>query len=102
MTTAEVTWTREYIRSLIFSLEDRVGATSVITSEIPTGENVLSRFGVEEFLASGVILLGLTRNENKLKRTLIIRKMRWTSTKPEMYGFTIERGKGIVLEGVAS
>jgi len=102
MTTTEVTWTREYIRSLIFTLEDRVGATSVITSEIPTGENVMSRFGVEEFLASGVIILGLAKQENRIQRTLVIRKMRWTSTEPKEYTFGIERGKGIVLQGASS
>lgn len=102
MTTAEVTWTREYIRSLIFSLEEKIGTTNIITSEIPTGENAMSRFGVEEFLASGIIILGLTKQESEIKRTLYIRKMRWTYSKPAIYCFDIVRGKGIVLKGLLS
>jgi len=100
MSTSEVTWTREYIRSLIFSIEEKIGTTTVITSEVPTGENAISRFGVEEFLASGIIVLGLAKIGNQVKRTLYVRKMRWTATHPTYYTFNIERGKGIVITGL--
>lgn len=102
MSTTEVTWTREYIRSLIFSIEDKIGTTNLITSEVPTGENSISRFGVEEFLASGIIVLGLAKVGNQVKRTLYVRKMRWTATNPTYYTFNIERGKGIVITGYLS
>jgi circadian clock protein KaiC len=100
MNTTEVTYTREYIRSLVFSIEERVGTTSLITSEVPTGEDSISRFGVEEFLASGIIILGIANVDGKLKRTLYVRKMRWTAVDPIRYTFRIERGKGIVIDGV--
>ncbi|MGQ9478614.1 MAG: ATPase domain-containing protein [Thermoproteota archaeon] len=94
----EVAWVREYIRSLIFSIEERLGVTTIITSEIPTGENAMSRYGVEEFLASGVIVLSLSRVGNSIIRTMFIRKMRWTAVNPVIYRFEIERGRGIVLK----
>lgn len=95
---SEVAWVREYIRSLIFSIEERLGVTTVITSEVPTGENAMSRFGVEEFLASGVIIVSLSRAGNAIIRTMFIRKMRWTAVNPIIYRFEIERGRGIVLK----
>lgn len=90
---------REYIRSLVFSLENEVGTTNIITSEVPTGDNSISRYGVEEFLASGIIVLGLAKMGNRIVRTLYIRKMRWTSVEPVIQRFDIEGGRGIVLRG---
>ncbi|MGQ9691031.1 MAG: ATPase domain-containing protein, partial [Thermoproteota archaeon] len=94
----EVAWVRDYIRSLIFSIEERLGVTTLITSEVPTGENAISRYGVEEFLTSGVIVLSLSRVGNAIIRTMFIRKMRWTAVNPTIYRFEIERGLGIVLK----
>jgi circadian clock protein KaiC len=100
--TSEIAWVREYIRSLIFNIEDKIGTTTLITSEIPTGDDSLSRYGVEEFLASGIIVLGLVREGGKITRTLFIRKMRWTAVDPTIYTFVIQRGKGINITGVLS
>ncbi len=94
----EVAWVREYIRSLIFSIEERLGVTTLITSEVPTGENAMSRYGVEEFLTTGVIILSLSKVGNGIIRTMFIRKMRWTAVNPIIYRFEIERGRGIVLK----
>lgn len=88
---------REYIRYLILELERTVGTTTIITSEIPTGTNLLSRFGVEEFLASGVIVLGLEKTYTGIIRTMFIRKMRWLPVKPSVYRFEIVPKVGIVL-----
>jgi circadian clock protein KaiC len=67
----------EYLRLLIFSL-DRMGTTNIITSYIRSGTESLSRFGVEEFFTSGIIVLGLAKREFGYERTLLIRKMRGT------------------------
>ena len=93
------TWTRSYIRNLVISIEKEIGTTNIITSEIPTGSNALSRFGVEEFLAAGVIVLGIERVKGEFLRTLFVRKMRWRPVKPAMYLFKIETGRGIVVNG---
>ncbi len=87
---------REYIRKLIFSL-DELGVTTVATSEIPTGTNKLSRYGVEEFLASGVIVLRLRRINNGFIREIYIRKMRGVAHSMDVHTFTMIRGRGIVI-----
>ena len=46
---AAQTAVRGYIRSLIHALDD-MGITTIATSEIPTGTNQLSRYGIEELL----------------------------------------------------
>jgi len=94
----DIPYTREYIRELVLSIERELGCTTFIVSEIPTGSNSLSRFGVEEFLAAGIITLGLLRRGNQVYRTLCVRKMRWTAVDPILYKFRIERGVGIVVE----
>jgi KaiC/GvpD/RAD55 family RecA-like ATPase len=47
-----------------------------MTTETIDGSAALSRFGVEEFLATGVVVLALESKGNELKRKLVIRKMR--------------------------
>lgn len=94
----DIPYTREYIRELVLSIERELGCTTFIVSEIPTGSNSLSRFGVEEFLAAGIITLGLLRKGNQVYRTLCIRKMRWTAVDPILYRFRIKKGVGIIVE----
>ncbi len=88
---------REYIREIILFLEERIGATTVITCDIPTGSNKLSRFGYEEYLSSGVIVIGLVRVGGRLIRTLYVRKMRWSPADSTIYTFEIVRNKGISI-----
>ncbi len=89
---------REYIRYLILEIERNLGTTNIITSEIPTGTNLLSRFGVEEFLATGIIVLGLRRTSRGYIRTLFVRKMRWLPVQPAVYRFEIVPKIGIVIK----
>jgi len=51
-------------------------ATSLITSELPVGSNMLSRDGISEFLADGVITLNLDQTMDR--RKLSVMKMRNT------------------------
>ncbi|MEM3457264.1 MAG: ATPase domain-containing protein, partial [Thermofilum sp.] len=71
--------------------------TTIMTSEIPTGSTKLSRFGVEEFLASGIIVLGIEEIYGNVERVMYIRKARWAPVKPSKYIFDIVSGKGIVI-----
>jgi len=89
---------RDYVRSLLVSIERKIGTTTLITSEIPTGTAQLSRFGVEEFLAAGVLVLGLRYTGGRYIRTLWVRKMRWRPAEPALYEFEIVPGKGIVVK----
>jgi len=90
-------WMREYVRRLMIEIEEKVGCTTIVTSEVPTGSNALSRYGVEEFLAAGVILLQLRKRNGDYVRVMHIRKMRWTPIKPLELEFDIVPGKGIVI-----
>ena len=88
---------REYLREIITAIEERFGTTTLMTTDIPTGANMLSRFALEEFLASGVIVLRIVKVRGRLVRTLYVRKMRWSRMDPTEYVFTIEPDKGIVI-----
>ncbi len=87
---------RMYLKELFDSLEE-LKITTVATSEIPTGTNMLSRYGVEEFLASGVIVLRLIREGTTFSRELYVRKMRGVNHSLNAYPFVIQRGRGIVI-----
>ena len=91
-------YVREYLREVITYLEEVCNATTLLVTDIPTGSNRLSRFGYEEFLASGVIVMGITRLNGKLVRTIYVRKMRWSQMDPTIYTFEIQSGFGIVIK----
>lgn len=65
------------------------GCVAILTAEIPESSQALSRFGVEEFVADGVIIL--RPSLAKTGRTLEIRKMRRTKHDENIHG--IEIGK---------
>ena len=61
-----------------FNIVKREGCTAILTSEIEEGSNRLSRFGVEEFVADGVIKLQFIGIGAQSFGNLQIRKMRRT------------------------
>lgn len=89
---------REYIRQLMFAL-DELGTTNVVSSIIDTGSNMISKFGVEEFFASGVIVLWMEREEMVYNRVMMVRKMRGTPIDLRVRRFTIDSSTGITLYG---
>ncbi|MEM0468395.1 MAG: ATPase domain-containing protein [Pyrobaculum sp.] len=93
----DVLWVREYMRELVFQLRKFKDITTLMTSEIPTGENKISRFGVEEYLASGVIKLELMEYRGFVFRVMFIRKMRWTAVRPQKLVFEIYPHYGIYV-----
>jgi len=70
--------TRKRILSIVNTLK-KVGCTSLITSEIPEGAKKLSRFGVEEFVVDGIIVLYYIGIGGEEGSNLQIRKMRRTN-----------------------
>ena len=88
---------REYLREIVNMIEERFGATTMLTCDIPTGSNRLSRFGFEEFLSSGVIVLGVVRFYGKLLKTIYVRKMRWSKADSSIYTFEIRPVEGVVI-----
>jgi len=88
---------QEYIRSLIFSIEDNLKCTTFITSGIPSGTTKLSKYEVEEFVVSGVIVLGISSLQGRRVRALHIRKMRGTPIDLNDHIFEIIPQRGIVI-----
>ncbi len=66
---------RLHLRYIINALES-TEATSIVTSELPVGSNMLSRDGISEFLADGVIKLSFDPTMDR--RKLSVMKMRNT------------------------
>ncbi|MDI6826227.1 MAG: gas vesicle protein GvpD [Candidatus Aenigmarchaeota archaeon] len=76
----------------------KMGVTTVISSEVEEGSNLLSRYGIEEFLVDGVIVLkcGVDVVGGK-PRSLYIKKMRRTKHDLNTHPFEItERGIRII------
>lgn len=71
--------------------------TSILTTEAEDpNRSKLSRYGVEEYISRGVILLDLLEKDVELKRYLLIRKMRETKHAMKKYPFEITED-GIVV-----
>ena len=80
--------TRKAILKLSFML-DRTGLTSIMTTEINEGDNKYGRFGVEEFVVDGVIVLHYMGLGTQSNRTLHIRKMRSTKHSEDLHPLRI-------------
>jgi circadian clock protein KaiC len=93
-----LTYIQEYVRHLVFAIEGNLECTALMTSGIPSGSNFLSRYGVEEFLAEGVIVLDMLRFNGYCVRTLSVRKMRCTAVDPCNHIFEILPQRGIVIK----
>lgn len=89
---------QEYVRNLIFAIEDNLQCTILITSGILSGTSALSHYGVEEFVAEGVIVLGMGCRVGQRVRTFFIRKMRSTPTDLDEHIFEILPSRGIVIK----
>lgn len=75
--TSEVGTIRDFIFQLGMSLAE-TDCTSILTSETPPREHRFSMFGVEEFIADGIIFVSEVERQNDLVRTLQVIKMRGT------------------------
>ena len=67
----------------------RTGVTSVMTSEIDETSNRFGKFGVEEYVVDGVILLHYMGVGTQANRTLHIRKMRATQHSEDLHPIKI-------------
>jgi KaiC/GvpD/RAD55 family RecA-like ATPase len=91
------------IRKLLLSIVNiikRTGCVALLVSEIPEEQKALSRFGVEEFVVDGIIIMNyLEYASGELNRSLIIRKMRRTNHGTDIYPLEIS-SKGITVKKV--
>ena len=93
----------EMIRDFIFKLGTSLaamGCTTLLTSEIEpvrSGELRYSKYGIEEFIADGIIFLGDTERRGDLIRTLQLIKMRGTEHSRTKFAMNISSKRGIEL-----
>lgn len=87
---------REIFLEVGLLLKD-VGATTLMTTEVVEGSGLISRYGIEEFLATGVIVLSLVKQTSPLRK-MFVRKMRGTSHSLNDFAFTIGRD-GVEIKG---
>ena len=80
---------RLHLRYIINALETS-NTTSIVTSELPVGSTLLSRDGISEFLADGVITLGLDPTMDRRKMSVM--KMRNTKHSLKPRDITIDAG----------
>ena len=77
----------------------RIGVTTMMTSEIPEGSNQFGKYGIEEYVVDGVIVLHYRGIGTRSSRTLEIRKMRATKHSENLHPLQITQ-KGIVIQKV--
>ncbi len=90
---------QEYIRTLIFGIDDNFGCTTLMTSHIWPGAMGNNERGIEEFMVSGVIALRLMKaDEDHYVRRMFVRKMRGTKIDLKEYNYDIVHGDGLVVQ----
>jgi len=87
------------IRRMIFNVSlllRKLNCTSIVTSEILPLQNALSRFGVEEFVSDGIIVLYYLRSESQFARSLTVWKMRGSKHSKKLHPYDIT-DNGIIV-----
>jgi len=87
------------IRRMIFNIAfllRKLNCTTLLVSEILPMQETLSRFGVEEFVTDGVIVLYYTRVGSQFSRSLTIWKMRNSGHSNKIHPYRISN-KGIAV-----
>src|SRR3989344_1051990 len=77
----------------------RIGVTTIMTTEMGDQDNKFGKFGIEEYVVDGVLVLHYMGIGTRSNRTVHIRKMRATKHSEELHPFTIT-DKGITIQKV--
>jgi len=85
---------RQKIRELTELIRDK-GVTALITTEIPENSELISRFGIEDFLADGIIVLYYFREGARCFRDIEVRKMRGTAHSDLVHLYKLEPDFGV-------
>lgn len=75
----------------------RLDCTTLAIDEIKENETTLSAFGVEEFVADGVIVLYYLKRNNIYIRAMTIRKMRSTNHSQKVHPMEIHKPGGVLI-----
>lgn len=87
-----------YIRDLVLAAEENLGCTTIMTAPVSAGKTSSNIIDIAERSVSGVFLI--RTDEQKSRRTLMVRKMRKSGVSLLSYTCHIESEKGIVLDKV--
>jgi circadian clock protein KaiC len=90
---------RAFLHMVFGKMVKNQGVTTVMIGEIPYGESKTG-FGMEEFVADGVIILRQVRTASSEKRILDIVKMRGVPVERSMFEYLIDKrygGIGIIM-----
>jgi circadian clock protein KaiC len=79
---------RKAVLKMVYLLS-RAGVTTLFTTEINEDSKQLGKYGVEEFVADGVIVLHYMGIGTQSNRTLHIRKMRATKHSEDLHPLSI-------------
>ncbi|MFA5358005.1 MAG: ATPase domain-containing protein [archaeon] len=79
---------RKAILKTIYFLS-RAGVTTVLTTEVAEGSKKFSKYGVEEYVADGVIMLHYMGIGTQSNRTMHVRKMRATKPSEDLHPMEI-------------
>ena len=88
------------VRKTLLDLEKKLkemDCTTIMVSETPKEMDSLSPFGVEEFIADGIVLLNMVETKGEFKRSLAIRKMRLTNHSLKIHPIKIKKQGGIEI-----
>ena len=87
------------IRRMVFNISmllRKLNCTSILTSEILPLQKSLSRFGVEEFVTDGIIVLYYLRANSQYARSMTVWKMRGSEHSKKLHPYTIT-DKGVIV-----
>jgi KaiC/GvpD/RAD55 family RecA-like ATPase len=88
---------RRRLFGVVSALKNHDGCTALVLTEVPEDSKALSRWGVEEFVVDGVIVLNYLGIGEEFNRSMMIRKMRRTNHGKDIYPFEIT-SQGIILK----
>jgi circadian clock protein KaiC len=87
----------DFMRSLVTSLDDNLGCTTLVTARTSNGAHTLVAGTSLEELTSGVIELRVGSTNGSTGRSLVVRKMRGGPAALGPHAFDIVDGRGLVL-----
>ena len=88
---------RKAVLKIVYLLA-RMGVTTILTTEINDGSTKLGKYGVEEFVADGVVVLHYMGVGTQSNRTLHVRKMRATKHSEKLHPLLITDSGLVVKE----
>lgn len=83
----------------LFTFLRDLGVTSFLISEMPLSKESYSEYGVEDYLADGIIHLDLARRQRKVTRELSVVKMRETDCNNDVFSLEFSNGRFRALYG---